>query len=72
MIAGTAFTVRLSCLELAPNALLALTVIVTTPDAVGVPPIVPVDACKLSPAGNVPLVTAHVIGVLPLAVRVTE
>ena len=72
MIDGAAFTVRLSCVELLPKALVAVTVKVATPGVVGVPLMTPVEAFKVSPAGSVPLVTAHVIGALPEALRVWE
>jgi len=64
-----AFTVRLSCLELLPNALAAQTVKATAPCAVGVPLMRPVEAFNVRPAGGAPVVTDHVIGVLPEAVR---
>ena len=38
----------------------------------GVPLMAPVDAFKISPAGKVPLATAHVIGVVPEAASVCE
>ena len=45
----------------------------TVPAAVGVPEIMPVDATKLSPAGNVPALTLQVYGVVPpLACSVVE
>ena len=69
---GAAFTVRLSCLASLPTALVAPTVSVETPAAVGVPLMVPVEEPRVSPAGSVPLVTAHVIGVVPPANRVCE
>jgi hypothetical protein len=64
------FTVRLSDLELAPPALVALTVKVKMPAAVGVPLMMPVEDAKEIPAGSVPLVTLHVIGAVPVAARV--
>ena len=67
-----AFTVRPSCLELLPTVLVALTVSVETPAAVGVPLTMPVEEPRVSPAGSAPPVTAHVIGVVPLAIRVCE
>ena len=69
---AAAVTVRLNCLELLPDALVALTVNVETPAAVGVPLMVPVEEPRLSPAGSVPPVTAHVIGVVPAATRLRE
>ena len=65
-----AFTVRLSCTELVPKALVALTVKVAVPNTVGVPLMTPVEAFKVSPAGSAPPVRAHVIGVLPEALSV--
>ena len=67
-----AFTVRLSCLDPLPNALVAVTVKVAVPAAVGVPAMTPVELFKVSPAGSEPPVTAHVIGVLPEALSVCE
>jgi len=69
---AVAFTVRLNCLELLPPALVALTVNVKTPAAVGVPLKMPVADPRLSPPGSVPLVTAHVIGVVPVATNACE
>ena len=69
---AAAITVRLSCLESLPTALVALTANVETPAAVGVPLRMPVEEPRLSPAGSVPLVTAHVIGVVPAATNVCE
>jgi hypothetical protein len=69
---GEALTVRLNGMELLPKALVALTVNVDTPNPVNVPLIPPVDAFNVSPAGSEPLVTAHVIGVLPEAAKVWE
>ena len=69
---GAAFTFRLSCYELLPAALVARTVNVATPAAVGVPLRTPVEDPRLSPAGSVPLVTAHVIGVVPAATNACE
>lgn len=65
-----AFTVKLSCLELLPNALAAQTVKLTAPCAVGVPLIRPVEPFNASPGGRAPVVRDHVIGVVPEAVRV--
>ena len=70
MIEGGPFTVRLSCSELLPNALAAVTVKPARPCAVGVPPMTPMDVFNVSPAGSAPPVMAQVIGVLPEAVRV--
>jgi hypothetical protein len=45
---------------------------VETPAAIGLPLMMPPEEPRLSPAGSVPLVTAHVIGVVPAAIRVCE
>jgi hypothetical protein len=43
------------------------------PTVVGVPEMIPVPAARVSPAGNEPVVTDHVYGVVPPeAVRVCE
>jgi len=65
-------TVRLICLEWRPTALVALTVNVKTPAAVGVPLMVPVDDPMLSPAGNPPPVTASMPRVVPAAIMLEE
>ena len=70
MMPGGVFTVRLSDLELEPPELVALTVKVKMPAAVGVPLMMPVEDAKEIPAGSVPLVTLHVIGAVPVAARV--
>ena len=69
---GGSFTVRLSCFESLPPALVALTPNVETPATVGVPLMMPVEDPRLSPAGSVPPVTAHVIGVVPVATNACE
>ncbi len=66
-----ALTVRLNCAELDPPALVAVIVNVKMPDAVGVPLIVPVEP-RASPAGSEPLVTAQVMGAVPVVVSVCE
>ena len=58
--------------EAVPYSFAAVTVKVYAPELVGVPEIMPVDALRLNPAGRVPEVTAHVIGAVPVAVRVWE
>lgn len=72
VIDGGLFTVRLNCTEPVPNAFVAVIVKVATPCAAGVPVMTPVDVFRVSPAGNVPVVTAHVIGVLPEATTAWE
>ena len=67
-----AFTVRLSNSELLPAELVAVTVNVDTATAVGVPLRTPVEEPRATPAGSVPLVTAQVIGVVPLAANFSE
>ena len=48
----------------------ALTVKLDVPAVVGVPVIVPVFTFKPKPAGRLPTVILHVIGVVPVAARV--
>jgi hypothetical protein len=72
VIDGGALTVRLNCIELLPNALVALTVNLATANTAGVPLMMPVELSSVSPVGSVPLVSAHEIGLVPEAVRVCE
>ena len=60
----------LSALVTFPAEFVALTVKLYAFAVVGVPVIAPVVAFKLKPAGNAPLATAHVIGVVPVALSV--
>ena len=53
-----------------PAEFVALTVKFDVAAIVGVPVIAPVDVFKLKPDGNAPLATAHVIGVVPVALSV--
>ena len=53
-----------------PALLVALTVKVEVPAAVGVPLISPVSLFRLRPVGQSPFSTLHVIGVVPSALRV--
>jgi hypothetical protein len=54
-------------------ASITLTVKLNTPEAVGVPEIVPLPALKLTPVGSDPALIDHVYGVVPpLAERVVE
>ncbi len=69
---GAALTVRLICLELFPAAFVAINVNVKRPVEEGVPLSVPVEEPKIRPAGNFPLVTVHLIGVVPEANIVFE
>ena len=55
-----------------PTAFVAVTVNVEAPVADGVPLMVPVEEPKLRPAGNVPLVMVHVIGLVPDAIKLVE
>jgi hypothetical protein len=63
-------TVKLTCLELLPRALVARTAKLAPAMAAGVPLITPVDLFNVSPAESEPLVRLHVIGALPVAARV--
>ena len=68
MNAGAWFTVMLKfCVATGFTPLLAVTVPVKTPGAVGVPLIAPAPL-SVSPAGNAPLVTLKVEAGKPLAV----
>ena len=58
-----------NCFVLFPAELAALTVNVNAPAVVGVPEITPA-AESVKPVGNVPPVTLHVIGVVPVVVTV--
>ena len=62
----------LACASIVMLCVFALTVSVKTPAAVGVPLRIPLEEPRLNPAGSVPLVTAHVIGAVPPAIRVCE
>jgi len=53
-----------------PKSLVALTVKLDVPAAVGVPEITPAAPFKPSPEGRLPLAKVHVIGVVPVAARV--
>ena len=53
-----------------PALLAALTVKLAVPAAVGVPLILPVSLFRLRPAGRSPFSMLHVIGLVPVAVRV--
>ena len=70
MIEGAELTVRLSCLEPLPKALVAFSVKVAAPAVVGVPPITPTVVFIDIPLGSAPLVIAQVIGPLPDTARV--
>jgi len=50
-----------------PAEFVAFIVKLDVPDVVGVPVIAPVVAFIIKPTGRVPLSTAHVIGVVPVA-----
>ena len=67
---GAALAITIdSSFVLLPALLVALTVKVAVPSAVGVPLISPVSAFRLRPAGRPPSML-HVIGAVPVAVRV--
>jgi hypothetical protein len=54
-----------------PPLLVAITVKITVPPVVGMPEISPVEAESDKPVGNAsPLSSAHVIGAVPVAVKV--
>ena len=53
-----------------PAEFVALIVKLNVPADVGVPVMAPVVPFKLKPIGNVPLATAHVIGIVPVALSV--
>ena len=55
-----------------PTAFVAVTVNDETPLVEGVPLRVPVEEPKLRPAGNVPFVMVHVIGLVPDAAKLAE
>ena len=65
--AGICVTRILMFLVVFPTGFVALTVKSNEPIAVGVPVIAPVVSFKTMPAGSLPLDTAHVIGVVPVA-----
>ena len=62
--------VMLSSFVSLPALLVALTVKVELPAAVGMPLILPVSLFRLRSVGRSPFSTRHVIGVVPSAVRV--
>ena len=53
------------CVAVLLLASVTLTVNEDVPDAVGVPEIAPVEAFRVSPAGNEPLLTLQEYGVVP-------
>ena len=69
-VLAAALTVIESDLASLPAEFVAVTVNENVPAAVGVPLITPVDALSAKPVGNVPLDMLHVMGVVPLAVKV--
>jgi len=62
--------IMLSVLEMFPKLFVALTVKLNVPAAIGVPVIAPVDVFKFKPVGRLPFTILHVIGVVPVALRV--
>ena len=67
MTAGICVIRILMFLVVFPTVFVALTVKSNDPVAVGVPVIAPVVSFKIRPVGSAPFVTAHVIGVVPVA-----
>jgi len=67
---GTGLMTILSTLVVFPAAFIALIVKLDVPSVVGVPVIAPLAVFKLNPAGSLPLANDHVIGSVPVAVRV--
>ena len=70
MIVGSAEITILRAFVPFPALLVALTVKLNVPVAVGVPVIAPVAVFKLNPVGSLPLLIAQVIGAVPVALRV--
>ena len=69
VIIGGAFTTMDNAFVSLPTLLVAFTVKLNAPAAVGVPDIMPA-AESVKPAGKLPLANDHVIGVVPVAVSV--
>ena len=65
--AGSAETTIFRFTVALPTEFVALTIMSDAPATVGVPVIAPVDAFRLRPVGNEPVVIDHVIGVVPVA-----
>ena len=57
---------------LLPALLFARTVKVEVPAAVGVPLMAPVEALSERPAGRVPLLNDHLMGPVPVALKVVK
>ena len=70
VIVGISVMTMLRFLMALPAELVAQTEKLDVPAVVGVPVIVPLAVFKFSPVGRLPLNIAHVIGVVPVAVRV--
>ena len=70
VIAGIAAMMMLRFLVVLPKLLVALTVKLNVPTVVSVPIIAPVDVFRFKPVGRLPFAIVHVIGVVPVAVRV--
>ena len=68
--AGALVIVMDSSFVLLPALLVALTVNLAVPSAVGVPLISPVSLFRLRSAGRLPPSMLHVMGVVPVAVRI--
>jgi hypothetical protein len=67
-----ALMVRDNAAMLLPALLLARTVKVEVPAAVGVPLMAPVEDLSERPAGRVPLLNDHVMGPVPVALKVVK
>lgn len=64
---GFTITILSAAPALVPPALVAVTVKVLVPAAVGVPLITPVLGARATPAGRLPTVTAQAVGLLDAA-----
>ena len=67
VIIGISETIMLRLTVAFPTEFVALTVKLNVPVAVGMPVIAPLVAFRFRPVGNVPLLIAQVIGVVPVA-----
>ena len=68
--ASGAITMVLLCVALGSVPLAAWTVKLNDPDVVGVPLSVPLVPLSVSPGGTVPVAMLHVMGEVPVAVKV--
>ena len=69
MVGGTLIVIDNACSS-SPSTLVALTVKLNVPPAVGVPEIPP-SVESVNPVGRSPDTLVHVIGVVPVAVKVS-